>query len=201
MSSTGDDLASKADVTGAMNKLVEGKSREEAARIVWEYSYVRVVETARAKLRAAPCGDRDEEDIALSVLNTFYAGAAKRAFPDLAHRDNLWRILYKITVRKVNASTAHNRAQKRDSGRVADLDVDQVADPEPTPALAAQLLDERAAFIGCLRDEMLRQIAELRLDGFSSSEIAKKLGVTERTIQRKLDLIRKAWHRELPHEL
>jgi len=185
------------DVTNAMKKLVEGKSREDAARVVWEHSYVRLVEMARAMLKSAPRGARDEEDVALSALKSFFNGAPADRFPDLANRDNLWRVLHTITLRKANALKTHERSQKRDARRVGGVDVDQLEGSEPSPELAAMLVEQRAALIDRLRDGVLRQIAELHLDGFTSSEIAENLGVSERTIQRKLDLIRRAWQREL----
>jgi DNA-directed RNA polymerase specialized sigma24 family protein len=197
MSSTGDDLAENADVTGAMKKLGEGKSREEAARVIWEYSYIRLVRMARAMLGTVPRAVRDEEDLALTSIKSFCAGAARGLFPDLTSRDNLWRILHTITLRKANAMKLHERSQKRDARRVAHLDVDQLADPEPTPELATLMVDQRAALIEHLRDDTLRRIAEMHLDGLSSTEIARELAVSDRTIQRKLDLIRKAWQREL----
>jgi len=187
----------KHDVTDAMKKLAEGKSREDAARVVWEHSYVRLVEMARAMLKSAPRGARDEEDVALSALKSFCAGASAGRFPDLANRDNLWRVLHTITVRKANALKTHELSQKRDARRVGGLDVDQLEASEPSPELAAILVEQRTALIDRLRDDTLRQIAELHLDGFSSLEIAENLAVSERTIQRKLELIRRAWQREL----
>jgi DNA-directed RNA polymerase specialized sigma24 family protein len=186
------------DVTGAMKKLAEGQSqsREEAARVIWEYSYVRLVKMARSMLRNAPRGAQDEEDIALSSLKSFCIAAGAGRFPELTSRDNLWRILHTITVRKANAVKANARSKRRDASRIAEVDVDQLADSEPTPELAASLVDERAAMIQCLRDETLRKVAELHLDGFNGLEIASKLGVSDRTVQRKLELIRKAWERE-----
>jgi DNA-directed RNA polymerase specialized sigma24 family protein len=187
------------DVTDAMKKLAEGQSqsREEAARVIFEYAYVRLVQMARAMVRTAPRAARDEEDLALSSIKSFCIGAADGRFSDLTSRDNLWRILHTITVRKANALRVHERSKKRDAHRVADFDVDQLTAPEPTPELAASLVDERAALIQRLRDEPLRRIAELHLDGYTALEIAGKIGVSDRTIERKLELVRKAWQREL----
>ena len=54
----------------------------------------------------------------------------------------------------------------------------------------------RPAIDGALahgHDDELRQIARLRLEEFSSDEIAGRLGYTERTVRRKLVLIRSYW--------
>jgi DNA-directed RNA polymerase specialized sigma24 family protein len=44
-----------------------------------------------------------------------------------------------------------------------------------------------------LGDETLRQVALLRLEGFSPREIADKLDCVERTVERKLERIRDKW--------
>ncbi len=41
--------------------------------------------------------------------------------------------------------------------------------------------------------EALRHVLDLRLEGLTREEIAKRLGCTERAVKRKLDVIREAW--------
>ena len=47
-----------------------------------------------------------------------------------------------------------------------------------------------------LEDETLRQIAQRKLEGYESAEIAAVLGVSSRTVDRKLRLIREIWSEE-----
>ena len=42
----------------------------------------------------------------------------------------------------------------------------------------------------------LRQIAQLRLDGYTNAEIAAQLGCALRTVERRLELIRRIWDPE-----
>ncbi len=51
-----------------------------------------------------------------------------------------------------------------------------------------------------LRDETLREIAVMRIEGYSVEEIATKLGIGMRSIERKLQLIRTKWSREIDNE-
>ncbi len=44
-----------------------------------------------------------------------------------------------------------------------------------------------------LRNEALREVLDLRLEGLTREEIAKQMGCTERAVKRKLDVIREAW--------
>ncbi|QDT28771.1 ECF sigma factor [Gimesia panareensis] len=47
--------------------------------------------------------------------------------------------------------------------------------------------------LGHLGDERPRDIAVLKLEGYTNEEIAENLSVTVRTIERKLKRIRLAW--------
>jgi DNA-directed RNA polymerase specialized sigma24 family protein len=63
----------------------------------------------------------------------------------------------------------------------------------PTPAEAAVLDEELERRLESLADPTLRRIALRLLDGHTNGEIAAELGCVERTVERKLELIRKKW--------
>ena len=62
-----------------------------------------------------------------------------------------------------------------------------------TPAYLATLEEERSRLFSALPDEVLKTVALKKLEGFQNSEIAEELGVTERTVERKLNRIRNLW--------
>jgi DNA-directed RNA polymerase specialized sigma24 family protein len=143
----------------------------------------------------------DEEDAALSAFDSFVRGAACGRYPQLDDRHDLWRLLVVITERKVIDQSRHERRQKRGSGRIrgrpGPVDADQplvsVAGAEPTPEFAALVADECRRLLTGLRDDVLRTIALLRMEGYQNDEIARRFGCSLRTISRKLELIREAW--------
>ncbi len=47
-----------------------------------------------------------------------------------------------------------------------------------------------------LRDATLQQLAQLKLQGYSNTEIASQVGLSERSVERKLQLIRKVWEQK-----
>ena len=47
--------------------------------------------------------------------------------------------------------------------------------------------------LGALSDDTQRHIATWKLEGYSNEEIAKKLGCSLRSVERKLALIRQKW--------
>ena len=146
----------------------------------------------------------DEEDAALSAFDSLYAGLAKGRFPQLGDRDDLWRLLVVITTRKVQAQGRRQLRQKRGKGKVraasdlADLGSDDEDDllahavgSGPTPEFAAMVAEEYRLLLDRLGDEVLRKVAILRMEGFTTDAIADQLGCARRTVARQLALIRR----------
>src|SRR6478672_9490680 len=72
----------------------------DAAQPLWERYFQRLARFARKELQGNPRRLADEEDVALSAFDSFCRGAAAGRFPQLADRDDLWRLLLVITARK-----------------------------------------------------------------------------------------------------
>ena len=201
------DLQPDGSVTHWLGALEGGDAA--AAQRLWERYFDRLVRLARAKLGAMPRGAADEEDVALSAFHSFCQGATRGRFPRLDDRDNLWRLLVTITAHKALDQVRRQARQKRGGGRVLvgsaqaggedDTDgagLDQVVGQEPTPQFAAMVADECRRLLVALDDETLRQVALLRMEGYTEEEIAARVDCSLRTVSRKLALIRKAWLRE-----
>ena len=147
----------------------------------------------------------DEEDAALSAFDSFCRGAAAGRFPQLADRDGLWRLLVVITLHKVMGQIGRQAAQKRGGGKLVSeqavtggdpiegAGLDNLAGSEPSPELAALVIDEYRRLRDALASDELRQVLDLRLQGHTRAEIAEILGCTARTVWRKLEIIREAW--------
>jgi DNA-directed RNA polymerase specialized sigma24 family protein len=176
----------------------------EAAQRLWRRYFESLVRLARERLRGAPRRVADEEDAALNAFDSFCRGAARGRYPKLDDRDDLWRLLVVITERKALDQVQHERRQKRGGGRIfgtldgADADgegrrLDGPADPSPSPEFAAMLADDCRQLLARLRDNTLREVANLRLEGFTNEEIATKLGCSLRSVARKVELIRRTW--------
>ncbi|MFI5459897.1 MAG: ECF-type sigma factor [Isosphaerales bacterium] len=196
-------------ITGWLGSLKEGD--QAAAQPLWERYFSKLVVVARAKLSRLKraTADADEEDAALSAFNSFCAGAARGKFPQLADRDDLWRLLVVITARKAMAQANRQGRKKRGGGRVVEeavlfgqhLDggdgslagLEQIAAAGPSPEFAAMMAEECRKLLDALDDDSLRQVAVSRMEGYNNDEIAAQLGCARRTVARRLDLIRKTW--------
>jgi DNA-directed RNA polymerase specialized sigma24 family protein len=173
----------------------------EAAEKLWRHYFDGLVRLARARLRDAPRAVADEEDAALSAFDSFCVGAARGRYPRLADRDDLWRLLVVITERKALDQVQRERRQKRGGGKIlgtSDLaDADRggggAASPEPTPEFAALVADECRRLLGRLRDDSLREVARLRMEGYTNEEVADRIGCSLRSVARKVELVRRTW--------
>jgi len=177
-----------------------------AAFPLWNHYFSRMSRLARASLRgpSAALAVADEEDAALSAFESFCAGAERGRFLHVNGREDLWRMLAIITVRKARALNRQQRRLKRGGGgvvRESDLNgvgsgvgvLAGVVSPLPGPEVALLASEELARLLDLLDDETLRQVTLWRLDGLTCNEIAARLGCARRTVARQLDLIRKLW--------
>jgi DNA-directed RNA polymerase specialized sigma24 family protein len=172
-----------------------------AAERIWEGYYRRLVQLAREKLRGRPRASADEEDVALSAFVSFCRGAGEGRFPRLADRDDLWRVLVTLTARKAWRQVRHEWRDKRGGGAVVHASALEEGAAhrvgrEPTPEFAALVAEEFRRLLAALADEELRAIAVARMEGYRNAEIADRLGVVERTVERRLKVIRKLWGAE-----
>jgi DNA-directed RNA polymerase specialized sigma24 family protein len=172
-----------------------------AAEKLWRRYFEGLVRLARDRLHGVPKAVADEEDAALSAFDSFVRGAACGRYPRLDDRDDLWRLLVVITERKAIDQAQRERRQKRGGGKNRGTpergDVDREgrgrAGLEPTPEFAAMAADECRRLLGLLRDQTLRRLALLRMEGYTNQEMADRLGCSLRTVARKLELIRRTW--------
>jgi DNA-directed RNA polymerase specialized sigma24 family protein len=179
-----------------------------AAQRLWANYFQRLVALARAKLRHRPRAMADEEDTALSAFDSFCRGAGQGRFPQLADRDDLWRLLPVITERKAIDQVQGERREKRGAGKVryanalepdssAPPPSDRVAGREPKPDLEAQVADECGRLFDALADETLRAAAVATMEGKTNQKIGVRLGCSVPTVERKLRRIRLIWEKEV----
>ncbi|MCA9213223.1 MAG: sigma-70 family RNA polymerase sigma factor [Planctomycetales bacterium] len=194
------------EITIWLNRLRSGDSR--AVEVIWQQYFEKLIRFARQRMSNMPRRVVDEEDVAISAMNSLYRGAAGERFPKLNDRHDLWKLLVTITARKTIHHQRRNMAEKRGGGKVRgesvffrpdddQVGLEQVLGSEPTPELAASVSEACAELLAKLDDEKLRTIAQLKLEGYTNDEIAEKLDCTTRTIERKLERIRSKWSRDV----
>lgn len=206
------ESSSNSSVTQWLQALRSGE--DAAATQIWERYFSRLTGIARKYLSTTPRRMADEEDVVINAFQSFFHGVKEEHFHHLADRRDLWQILVMLTCRKAIKQSLHERRQKRGSGNIRtesaipgpnkqtpELNINSVAGAAPTPEFVVMMIQQCELLIEHLPDERLREIALLRFEGFANSEIAERLSVHERTIERKLNLIRSHWRRLLDKEL
>jgi RNA polymerase sigma factor (sigma-70 family) len=172
---------------------------------LWDRYFERLVRLAAARLPAHSRRSFDEEDVALSAFQSFCDRAGRGQFPQLSDRDDLWRLLATITVRKAIDTIRQQSRQKRGGGQVLGESallvgagtegegLAEVLSREPTPDEVAGFAEDYHRFLARLQEPTLRTIALRRLEGQTTREIARALDVSTKTVERKLQLIRAIW--------
>ena len=185
-------MSSSESVTRWINQIKDG-DRAGVQKLLERY-FNRLVGLARKTLRARPGLAAYDEDVALSAFKSLCLGAEAGRFPRLNDRDDLWRLLALLTVRK---AIDLQRRRKREVP-LGESAIEQLLSEEPNPELAEELSEECRRLLDRLEDPQLRDIALWKVEGYSNEEIAGRLGCVVRSVERKLQRIRLLWEEELP---
>ncbi len=172
---------------------------------LWALYYVRLKAAIQSRVRSIRSPLADESQIALSALDSFVQRAKHGQFPALAAKDEMWRLLKTIALRKTNDARKMLRAQKRGGGQTvlgqSDLatddgpamGVDAAASRDPSPSSDLEVSDLFVHLLDSLPDDRQRDIVLLRLQGGTFHEIADCLGISTRTVLRTIASIEESW--------
>ncbi len=203
------DFPRDASTDDSVTEWIYGLRDEDADRAqeqLWNRYFRRLVGYSRLKLGSGPRGVEDEEDVAIQALRRFFDAAREGRFPELKDRHGLWQLLARITARQAVNQRKKVSALKRGGGRVltesvfmnpgeaidARGGIAEVVGNEPSPEFLTQMSEQCRVLFEKLPDE-LKQIARLKLEGYTNAEIGEEIGKVERTVERKLQEIRNIW--------
>ncbi len=167
-----------------------------ATQFLWERFFLRLVRLARAHNASLPGGVVEEEDIALSTLNSVCLGLQAGRFPRLENRHSLWRLMVAMVRRKSADKVAYATRGKRDTNRTLPLSnatgAAELASPAG-PADDVDFQDHLEHLLEQLCHDDLKRVAILKLQGDKNEEIATQIGRSVATVERKLRTIRTIW--------
>jgi RNA polymerase sigma factor (sigma-70 family) len=202
---------------GSVTRLIQGFREGDGAAFASLHAryWPILVEIARRKLQGMPRRAADEEDVAQQAFWSFYRSVREGHLPNLASRHDLLAALTHVTACKaINQIERELGTLKRGKGRVrgeSALDylaglssvrpgLQQVADTAILPDEEVLLRDCYDCYLNRL-PESVREVARLHLAGLSNREIAEELDCVERTVERKLALLRGQWRTLAAEEL
>lgn len=182
-------------VTGFFNEFAAGD--KAAMQPLWDHYFPRLIGLARQTLGSGPQRAAGPDDAVQGAFISFWKQAKSGLMSGPLHRDNLWAILSVMTVRQARKQLRREKAKKREGDRRrVPLDDLNVAPGQALDALSPQEFDLHSEELLLLLKESLRPFAILKLMGNSNAEAATTMECTERTVERKLQLIRQIWESE-----
>ena len=197
MQADGDDGGSITKVLGRMGQL-----DEQATQLLWDHFFSRLCQFAEAKIYPRHRRNISPDEIASTAFMSLVDGFRQKRFANLRNRDDLWQLLTLIAARRtINEQRKHDCA-KRGNGKVSGQQafgrsgINGIIDYVQLELSAVDYADLEElvqSLIHFLPDDSLQKVAEAKLGGFSNIEIALQLGCAERTVERKLALIRRIW--------
>lgn len=183
-------------VTGWIDLLSDGDS--EAAEQLWRHISLRLQEFARQRLDEQTRRRYDEHDAANSAFHSLCRGLVDGRLAT-ENRDAFWGLLAVITSRKIAAQRRSSNRKKRGRGAVrgesgfGDAGIDAVVGNQQTPDMLAEVTESCTELLDALPDEVMKKIVLLKFQGAHNGEVARELNCTQRTIERKLERIRRIW--------
>jgi RNA polymerase sigma factor (sigma-70 family) len=181
-----------------------------SAQRLWERYLDRFIGLAAYRLRNSPKRLADEEDLVLTVFDEFLRKARQGIYPRLESREDFWQIVVQITERRAIDQRRRARAYEQhvsgesvlgltdNSSQSDSPPLNLATSIEPSPDEAVAFAEELAMLLSRLPTDELRSVVQCRLAGMTDNEIAQRLRCSLRTVERRLNQIRRAWADRMP---
>ncbi len=192
-------------VSGWIAKMREGDA-SAIGNLVARY-FGKLAQFADNKLRRGIRVTDDGEDIAISVLQTITRNTAKGRFPNLQDRDDLWFLMIVIAQHVV---IDRQRTELRRARMIApthtmtdllenfNVNLEQFLGQDDAQARLLEIIDCWEELLKTLPDDRNRDVARLKIQGYSNREIGNLLEMVPRTVDRKVKLIAQRWQDYFP---
>jgi DNA-directed RNA polymerase specialized sigma24 family protein len=178
-------------------QLLQQGNSQSATEIFARY-FPRLLKLAQRVL-AARTLPMEAEDAVQDAFLQFFNSVQLGTYDQPLRRDDLWRILSMITVQQSRKQLGREATAKRGGGRVR-LESQMVSAGSGTFRLDAQLGSLSTAECDLIFTEMLeqlgdelREVAILRLAGYTNPEIKVLLNSSLRSIERRVQIVRATW--------
>ncbi len=206
----GDDEQPNEGLPGSVSILISKvkEGDEDSVRELWNRYSGALVRSAQTRISKQVAAKVDSEDLAQSVFFAIYRGAVEDKFDQLNDRAGFWTLVLAITrrkavdrIRNLTAAKRGGAAAMRASQEVVGESGANIVDRAPSREVDPQVEVECEDLLESLKQQldiedasgMLTRVAMSRIAGLSVKEIAAELDRTERTVERKLSLIRSLW--------
>ncbi len=165
---------------------------------LWKRCFPRLFGLANSVLRNHQLA-QGAEDAVQEAFFQFLQRVRSGRYADALRRDDMWRILGQFTVQRARKILRNERTKKRGGGKV--FRESELARSH-SDAFKLDALFSTIATVDCdmifeellsKLDSELREIALLRLAGYTNSEIKVLQSCSLRSVERRVQLIRSIW--------
>jgi len=174
-------------------KLGDEQSRAEAINKLWSVYIDRLCEVARMTLTSEGMQNSDEESAIISVFDSLGRHAREGRLEEICGRNGLWNCLLNMLHRKATDRNKAGLAENSNESTITWIQetpaIEVFVSREPT----SQDVVEIIKWLRRLDDPLLQTVALLRLGQHQDHVIAERLKITQRSVQRKVDLIISNW--------
>lgn len=166
----------------------------DAVHALFTRCYNRLADISDKKLGGARRRSFDHDDVANSAFCDFLTRAATGDFRRLKNREDVWQILTLLVGDKIRDHLRHEGRAKRGGGEpgVPLEDIAEAVAALDEPSLDVEITDAKQFFLEKLPSDDHREVVELLAEGQTHEEIALKLGLSLRTVDRRIEDIRLA---------
>jgi RNA polymerase sigma-70 factor (ECF subfamily) len=167
---------------------------EQGARHLYDHYAQQLLGLVKRRISQRLASRVDPEDVVQSVFRTFFQRTREGRL-NLTDPNDLGALLVRIAIHKTLRQVEFNTADKRDFGQemAQGFDLEKYwesrKDRDPTPDEAVAFLDQMEHFLGRLKPKE-RKIVEMRVQGYSSDEIAQAMETNDRYVRRVLERVR-----------
>ena len=150
----------------------------------------KIIRLAEGKINARYATRFDADDVAATVCRTVFRRISEGTFT-FDDDESLWRQLVAVTHRRLSNKIRHEDADKRAASQTVQSEDNLFAglSREPNPSDAAAFVD-LIEQVSQQLDETGRRVLELRMASFDYADIAEELGISDRTVGRKIQVIK-----------
>jgi DNA-directed RNA polymerase specialized sigma24 family protein len=174
-----------------------------------ERYFQRLVSFSDRKLRSGIRTSDDGEDIALQVIESVFRKIGRGSYPKLSDRNDLWLVLMVAAQRRVIDKQRKVLRWERHFAPVRTLtdlmevlndDLGEYLSKDDGQRRACEMIDLWDHMLSKLKDPSHREIAMLKLDGYSNRDIAIELKMTPKRVDRAVESILERWRSILDDE-
>ncbi|MEZ6058763.1 MAG: ECF-type sigma factor [Planctomycetaceae bacterium] len=204
---TEDDQLDEGSVT--FNIRMMRKGDKSSADFLWARFSRRLELLVKTRLHPRHRHVSDEEDVVLESLTELFRGLLDGKYSELFDRNDFWRLLVTVASRNVIDHVNHEKRQKRGGGHVRNESaltggkhggsqmslLEQVESDCPPPDMQLMITEHCTALLESLNNDELRTIAIEKAAGATNQEVADTLGISLRSVERRVAEIRELWSR------